>query len=133
MHVKPIKTEADHDAAPCEVERLWGAEEGTANGDRLDVLATLIEAYEETHFPIDMPDPIDAIRFLDAIRFRLEQRGEDKKALVGIIGNRTHVYEGLRRDRPLSLAMIRRLNNELRIPPEVLIRPARVRRKRHVV
>ena len=127
MHVKPIKTEADHDAAPCEVERLWGAEEGTANGDRLDVLATLIEAYEETHFPIDMPDPIDAIRF------RLEQRGEDKKALVGIIGNRTHVYEGLRRDRPLSLAMIRRLNNELCIPAEVLIRPARVRRKRHVV
>jgi HTH-type transcriptional regulator/antitoxin HigA len=127
MHVKPIKTEADHDAAPCEVERLWGAEEGTANGDRLDVLATLIEAYEETHFPIDMPDPIDAIRF------RLEQRGEDKKALVGIIGNRTHVYEGLRRDRPLSLAMIRRLNNELCIPAEVLIRPARVRRKRHLV
>jgi HTH-type transcriptional regulator/antitoxin HigA len=127
MHVKPIKTEADHDAAPCEVERLWGAEEGTANGHRLDVLATLIEAYEETHFPIDMPDPIDAIRF------RLEQRGEDKKALVGIIGNRTHVYEGLRRDRPLSLAMIRRLNNELCIPAEVLIRPARVRRKRHLV
>ncbi len=126
MQVKPIKTEADHDAALREVERLWGAEEGTANGDRLDVLTTLIEAYEETHFPIDMPDPIEAIKF------RLEQRGEDKKALVGIIGNRTRVYEVLRRDRSLSLAMIRRLNKQLRIPAEVLIRPVRIRKKRQV-
>jgi HTH-type transcriptional regulator/antitoxin HigA len=105
---------------------LWGAEEGTANGDRLEVLVTLIEAYEETHFPIDMPDPIDAIKF------RLEQRGEDSKALLGIIGNRTRVYEVLRRDRALSLAMIRRLNSQLRIPAEVLIRPMRIRKKRQV-
>jgi HTH-type transcriptional regulator / antitoxin HigA len=121
-----FKTAADHEAALHEVERLWGAEEGTANGDRLEVLVTLIEAYEETHFPIDMPDPIDAIKF------RLEQRGEDSKALLGIIGNRTRVYEVLRRDRALSLAMIRRLNSQLRIPAEVLIRPMRIRKKRQV-
>jgi HTH-type transcriptional regulator/antitoxin HigA len=101
MHLKPIKTEADHTAALREIERLWGAVEGTADGDRLDVLATLVEAYERARFPMDMPDPIEAIKF------RLEQQGEDKRALVGIIGNRTRVYEVLRRDRSLSLAMIR--------------------------
>ncbi len=124
MQMKPIKTDADHAAALREIERLWGAEEGTPNGDRFDVLSTLAEAYEEAHFPIDMPDPIEAIKF------RLEQQGEDKKALVGIIGNRTRVYEVLRRDRPLSLAMIRRLNKRFRIPAEVLIRPVRMRRKK---
>ena len=124
MQMKPIKTEADHSAALREIERLWGAEEGTPNGDRLDVLSTLAEAYEEAHFPIDMPDPIEAIKF------RLEQQGEGKKALVGIIGNRTRVYEVLRRDRALSLAMIRRLNKRFRIPAEVLIRPVRIRRKK---
>ena len=122
--MKPIKTEADHSAALCEIERLWGAKEGTPEGDRLDVLATLVEAYEEAHFPIDFPDPVEAIKF------RLEQQGEDKKALVGVIGNRTRVYEILRRDRPLSLAMIRRLNAKFHIPAEVLIRPVKVKRKR---
>jgi len=122
--MKPIKTEADHRAALREIERLWGAKEGTAEGDRLDILATLVEAYEETHFPIDFPDPVEAIKF------RLEQQGEDKKALVGVIGNRTRVYEILRRDRPLSLAMIRRLNAKFHIPAEVLIRPVKVKRKR---
>lgn len=124
MQLKPIKTEADHAAALREIEVLWGAEEGTPNGDRLDVLTTLVEAYEEAHFPIDMPDPIEAIKF------RLEQQGDDKKVLVGIIGNRTRVYEVLRRDRALSLAMIRRLNKQFRIPAEVLIRPVRIRRKK---
>jgi HTH-type transcriptional regulator / antitoxin HigA len=122
--MKPIKTESDHSAALREIERLWGAKEGTAEGDRLDVLATLVEAYEETHFPIDFPDPVEAIKF------RLEQQGEDKKALVGVIGNRTRVYEILRRDRPLSLAMIRRLNAKFHIPAEVLIRPVKVKKKR---
>jgi HTH-type transcriptional regulator / antitoxin HigA len=127
MQVKPIKTEADHQAALREIEHLWGAEEGTPEGDRLDVLATLVEAYEEAHFPVDVPDPIEAIKF------RLEQQGEDKKALVGVIGNRTRVYEVLRRDRTLSLAMIRRLHAQFRIPAEVLIRPVRVRRKKQHV
>ena len=124
MHLKPIKTNADHEAALKEIERLWGAQEGTPEGDRLEVVTTLVEAYEEAHFPMDVPDPIEAIKF------RLEQLGEDKKALIGIIGNRTRVYEVLRRDRALSLAMIRQLNKHLKIPAEILIRPVRLRRKK---
>ena len=89
----------------------------------MEVLTTLVEAYEQAHFPIAAPDPIEAIKF------RLEQRGADQKALIGVIGNRTRVYEVLRRVRPLSLSMIRRLNQKLNIPAEVLIRPVR-RRKR---
>ena len=123
MEIKPIKTDADHAAALREIERLWGAEERTPAGDRLDVLATLVEAYEQAHFPMDAPDPIEAIKF------RLEQRGADKKSLIGVIGNRTRVYEVLRRDRPLSLAMIRRLNRTLKIPAEVLIRPVHKRKR----
>jgi HTH-type transcriptional regulator/antitoxin HigA len=123
MLIKPIKTEADHAAALHEIERLWGADEGTSAGDRLEVLTTLVEAYEQAHFPMDAPDPIEAIKF------RLEQQGADKKTLVGVIGNRTRVYEVLRRDRALSLAMIRRLNQTLNIPAEVLIRPVRKRKR----
>ena len=123
MTIKPIKTETDHAAALSEIERLWGAGEGTARGDRLEVLTTLVETYEREHFPMDAPDPIEAIRF------RLEQQGSDQKALIGVIGNRTRVYEVLRRDRPLSLAMIRRLSESLNIPAEVLIRPVRLRKR----
>ena len=124
MHLKPIKTDTDHEAALKEIERLWDAEEGTADGDRLEILTTLVEAYEESHFPMDLPDPIEAIKF------RLEQQGEDKKALIGIIGNRTRVYEVLRGDRALSLTMIRQLNHNLGIPAEILIRPVRMRKRR---
>jgi HTH-type transcriptional regulator/antitoxin HigA len=123
MLIKPIKTEADHAAVLREIERLWGADEGTSAGDRLEVLTTLVEAYEQVHFPMDAPDPIEAIKF------RLEQQGADKKTLIGVIGNRTRVYEVLRRDRALSLAMIRRLNQTLNIPAEVLIRPVRIRKR----
>jgi len=97
MEIKPIKNEKDHAAALREIEHLWGADEGTPPGDRLEVLVTLVEAYERVHFPIDVPDPIEAIKF------RLEQQGADTKSLIGVIGNRTRVYEVLRRDRPLSL------------------------------
>jgi HTH-type transcriptional regulator/antitoxin HigA len=124
MQLKPIKTNADHEFALKEIERLWGAAEGTADGDRLEILITLVEAYEAAQFPIDLPDPIEAIKF------RLEQQGVDKKALIGIIGNRTRVYEVLRRDRSLSLSMIQKLNQKLKIPAEVLIRPIRVRKRK---
>jgi HTH-type transcriptional regulator/antitoxin HigA len=124
MQLKPIKTDADHEAALKEIERLWGAAEGTADGDRVEILITLAEAYEEAHFPMDMPDPIEAIKF------RLEQQGVDKKALIGILGSRTRVYEVLRRDRALSLTMIQKLNQQLKIPAEILIRPIRVRKKK---
>jgi HTH-type transcriptional regulator/antitoxin HigA len=124
MEIKPIKTEADYESALKEIERLWGADEGSAAGDRLDILTTLVEVYEEAHFPMDLPDPIEAIKF------RLEQQGEDKSALIGILGSRTRVYEVMRRDRALSLSMIRQLNQRLKIPAEVLIQPVRARRKK---
>ena len=124
MELRPIKTESDHQAALKEIERLWGAEEGSEEGDRLEILTVLVGAYEEAHFPMDLPDPIDAIKF------RLEQRDEDKSALIGILGSRTRVFEVLRRDRALSLAMIRQLNRHLKIPAEVLIQPVRARKKK---
>ncbi len=124
MNLKPIKDDAGHEAALKEIERIWGAREGTAESDRLEILTTLVEAYEETRFPMDLPDPIEAIKF------RLEQQGNDLKSLVGVLGSRTRVYEVMRRDRPLSLTMIRQLNKHLNIPAEVLIRPLRVKRKK---
>ena len=123
MEIRPIKNGKDHDQALRQIERLWGARKGTAGGDRLDVLLTLVEDYEQKHFPIDPPNPIDAIRF------RLEQKGLDQRALIGVIGNRTRVYEVLRGDRRLSLAMIRRLHKRFGIPAEVLIRPVTIRRR----
>ena len=117
MTIKPIKSDKDHHQALLEIERLWGAPEGTPRGDRLEVLLTLVEAYERVHHPIDPPNP------LDAIRFRLEQAGLPNSALTGVIGNRSRVYEVLRGARPLSLAMIRRLHEKLGIPAEILIRP----------
>jgi len=124
MQLLSINSEADHEAALLEIERLWDAEEGTPDGDRLEILTTLVEAYEKARFPMDMPDPIEAIKF------RLEQQGEDKKALIGTIGSRTRVHEVLRGDRALSLAMIRQLNEKLKIPAETLIRPVRVRKRK---
>lgn len=124
MEIRPIRNEADHEEALREIQRLWGAEEGTPEGDRLDVLTTLVEAYEQMHFPMDAPDPIEAIRF------RLEQQGLDHRALVGVIGGRSRVYEVMHRKRVLSLEMIRRLNERFGIPAEVLIRPIRASRPR---
>ncbi len=85
MEIKPVRTKADYERTLQEIEHLWGAGKGTPEGDRLDVLATLVEAYEQKHFPIDPPDPIEAIRF------RLEQQGLDRRALVGVIGGRSRV------------------------------------------
>src|SRR5579863_8244608 len=117
--LKPIRTKADYEKAVSDVERLWGARSGTPRGDRLDVLATLIEAYEAEHFPMDPPDPIEAIRF------RMEQQGLSRKDLEPLIGTRTRVAEILNRKRSLSIGMIRRLHDRLGISAEVLIRPSR--------
>ena len=117
--VRPIRTEKDYELALKELERLWGAKSGTPDGDRLDVLATLIEAYEDKHFPMDPPDPIEAIKF------RMEQQGLTRKDLEPLIGTRTRVAEVLNRRRGLSIEMIRRLHQTLGISAEVLIRPSR--------
>ena len=119
MQIKPIRSDKNHAAALAEIEHLWGAKRGSTDGDKLDVLVTLVEAYERERFPIERPDPIEAIRF------RLEQQGKGVLSLIGVIGQRTRVYEVMRRDRPLSLAMIRRLNERLGIPAEVLIHPGK--------
>jgi HTH-type transcriptional regulator/antitoxin HigA len=123
MKVKPIRNDSDHEAALKEIERLWGAAVGTPAGDRLEVLATLVDAYEERRYPIDMPDPIQAIQF------RLEQEGKDARALVGVIGSRSRVFEVMHGQRPLSLNMIRILHQRFGIPAEVLIQPQRKKPK----
>ena len=118
--LKPIRNEADYDAALDEVGRLWGAKSGTPDGDRLDVLATLIDAYEAKHHPIDPPDPVEAIRF------RMEQLGLTRKDLEPMIGPRNRVADVLNRKRGLSIDMIRQLHDGLGISAEVLIRPSRM-------
>ena len=117
--MKPIRTESDYEAALEEVAALWGAASGTPKGDRLDVLATLIDAYETKHHPMDPPDPVEAIKF------RMEQQGMTRKDLEGIIGTRTRIAEVLNGKRSLSIAMIRRLHDQLGISAEILIQPSR--------
>jgi len=121
-NLKPIRSKADYEAAMAEIERLWGARSGTPEGDRLDILATLVDAYENEHYPMDPPDPIEAIKF------RIEQRGLTRKDLADILGSRTRVAEVLNRRRGLSINMIRRLHEKLGISVEVLIRPIRTKK-----
>jgi HTH-type transcriptional regulator/antitoxin HigA len=115
--IKPIRTEADYEAALAEIEQLFEAVPHTPEGDRLEVLTMLVEAYEEKHHPIPLPDPIEAIFYY------LESRGLSRRDLEPYLGSRARVSEVLNRKRPLSLEMIRRLNNGLKIPAEVLIQP----------
>nr|CAD6601823.1 helix-turn-helix domain-containing protein [Rhizobium sp. Khangiran2] len=117
--IKPIRTEGDYQQAMTLLKTLWGAETGTAESDRLDLLVTLIDIYESARHPIDLPDPVDAILF------RMEQQGLTRRDLEPVLGSRGRVAEILNRKRPLSLEMIRRLNAELDIPAEVLIQPIR--------
>ncbi len=117
MDVHPIRTEADHRAALAEIAALMDAKMGTPEGDRLDVLATLVEAYEGAHFRIETPDPIAAIRFM------MEQKQLSRRDLEPAIGSRARVAEVLNRRRALTLPMIRRLSRLLDIPADVLIQP----------
>lgn len=117
MDIQPIHTEADYQATLREVSTLIDADPApaTPDGDRLDILATLVQAYEARHCPIDPPDPIEAIKF------RMDQEGLSVKDLEPMIGPSNRVYEVLNRKRPLTLRMIRRLHTGLHIPAEVLI------------
>jgi HTH-type transcriptional regulator/antitoxin HigA len=117
--IKPIRTQADYEEALSDVARLWGARSGTRDGDRLDVLATLIDNYEAQHYPMDPPDPVEAIKF------RMEQQGLERKDLEPLIGTRARVAEVMNRKRGLSIEMIRRLHERLGISADVLIRPSR--------
>ena len=117
MNVRPIKTEADYHAALAEIERLFDATPGTLKGDRLEVLTTLVEAYERKHYSIPAPDPIEAIKYY------METRGLSRRDIEPYIGSRARVAEVLNHKRPLSLEMIRRLHKGLDIPADILIQP----------
>ena len=118
MDIKPIRTKRDYREALKAIESLMAARAGTPEGERLDILATLVEAYEKKHFPMDLPDAVEAIKF------RMEQSGLSAKDLVPMIGQLNRVYEVLNRKRPLTLKMIWRLHRELGIPAESLIKQA---------
>ena len=113
MDIHPIKTEQDYDAALRAIEALWDTPEGSPEADRLEVLVTLVEAYEATHYPIDPPDPIEAIKF------RMEQGNLSLMDLTAYLGR--HTADVLNRKRPLTLAMLRRLHRGLGIPADVLL------------
>ncbi len=119
MNIKPIKTDADYRAALKEIETLMMATPDTPKGEKLDVLVTLVEAYEYRHFPLDLPDPVEAIKF------EMEQKGLTVKDLEPMIGKSNRVYEILNRKRSLTLNMIWKLHEELGIPAESLIKPPR--------
>ena len=116
MNIKPVKSESDYRAALKEIETLMDAKPGSARGDRLDVLVTLVAAYEDKHHALDLPDPVEAIHFA------MEQRGLAPKDLEPYIGRLNRVYEILNGTRPLTLKMIRRLHQGMGIPAESLIR-----------
>jgi HTH-type transcriptional regulator / antitoxin HigA len=117
MRLKPIRTEADYDAALEEIDRLMDATPGTPEGDQLDILATLVEAYEARRHPIEAPDPVAALEYF------MEQRGVTRADLVPLLGSRSRVSEILNRKRRLTIDMAWRLHRELGIPAEAVIKP----------
>lgn len=124
VEVTPIRTEQDYEATLAEVEGLMKARPATPEGDRLDVLVTLVHAYEAEHHAIEAPDPISLLQFV------MEQRGLDRAALQPMIGDRGRVSEVMARKRPLTLTMIRRLQETLGLPAEILVRPYELRRSK---
>ena len=119
MDIKPIKTKTDYQAALKEIEALMDAKSRTPKGDRLEVLVTLVEAYEAKHYPLDLPDPVEAIKYA------MESKGLTVKDLEPMIGRSNRVYEILSRKRPLTLKMIWALHRKLGIPAESLVRPSK--------
>ncbi len=115
MTIKPIKTERDYRTALKEIERLWDAKPNTPKGDRLEVLVTLVEAYEQKHYKVEPPDPVEAIKF------RMEQLGLKSSDLAKILGGRSRVSEVLNRKRKLTVEMMRSLRKRLDIPAESLL------------
>jgi HTH-type transcriptional regulator/antitoxin HigA len=123
MEIRPIRTEAHYRAALKDIERLWDAEPGSPEGDHVEVLSILVEAYEAERHPIPAPDPIAAIEFM------MQQKGLSRRDLEPAIGSRGRVSEILNRKRPLTLPMVRALSTLLEIPPEVLVQPYQARKR----
>lgn len=122
MNIKPIKSDADHEAALREIEQLWGAAEGTAEGDRLDVLVTLADAYEERRWPLEELDPVQAIEAAMA------HDGHSRADLAALIG-KNRATEILKRQRPLTLPMIRRISAEWNVPEALLVKEYAVEKR----
>jgi HTH-type transcriptional regulator / antitoxin HigA len=119
MEIKPIKNETDYQNALDEISHLFDAEPNTSEGDKLDILTTLVQAYEDEHYPIDLPDAVDALNYW------MESRGLERKDLQVFIGTRARVSEILNRRRELTLPMIRKLNEGLHIPVALLIKSSK--------
>lgn len=123
MDIRPIRSDADHKAALAEIERLWGSEMGTENGDKLDVLLTLVEKYEEARWPIDEPewDPVDVLQYA------IDELGHTQAELGHILNSRSRASEILNRDRTLTLEMVRSISDAWKIPASLLIKAYRTR------
>ena len=121
MEIHPIRNDDDHDAAIREIEKLWGAAAGTEEGDKLDILATLVEKYEETRWPnVDISDPIDLLNYA------IEELGHSQAELAELLGSRSRASELLNRRRPLTVAMIHKISEAWKIPADLLVKPGRV-------
>jgi len=121
MEIHPIRNDDDHAAALREIERLWGTAAGTEEGDKLDVLATLVEKYEESRWPnIDASDPIDLLNYA------IEELGHSQAELAELLGSRSRASELLNRRRPLTVEMIHKISEAWKIPADLLVRPSRV-------
>jgi HTH-type transcriptional regulator / antitoxin HigA len=121
MDIRPIRNDEDHVAALREIERLWGAAAGTDDGDKLDILATLVEKYEESHWPIvDTSDPVDLLNYV------IEELGHSQAELAELLGSRSRASEILGRRRPLTVEMIHKISQAWKIPADLLVRPSRV-------
>ena len=123
MEIRPIRTEADYDAAIAEIDRLWDAEPGTDDGDKLDILATLVEKYENAHWPIDTSrvDPIDMLNYL------IDEGGRTQAELAELLGSRSRASEILNKKRALTVEMIFKVSEAWKVPADLLIRPYRLR------
>jgi HTH-type transcriptional regulator / antitoxin HigA len=121
MEIHPIRNDNDHAAAISEIEKLWGAAAGTEEGDKLDILATLVEKYEETRWPnVDISDPIDLLNYA------IEELGHSQAELAELLGSRSRASELLNRRRPLTVEMIHKISEAWKIPADLLVKPIRI-------
>jgi HTH-type transcriptional regulator / antitoxin HigA len=123
MDIRPIRTDKDHRAALAEIERLWGAPDGTPDGDKLDILATLVETYEDRRWPINSRRRFDPV---DVLRYAIDELGHTQAELAEILGSRSRASEVLARRRPLTLEMIQKITASWKIPADLLVRPYRI-------
>jgi antitoxin component HigA of HigAB toxin-antitoxin module len=123
MDIRPIRTDKDHRAALAEIERLWGAPDGTPDGDKLDILVTLVETYEDRRWPINSRRRFDPV---DVLRYAIDELGHTQAELAEILGSRSRASEVLARRRPLTLEMIQKITASWKIPADLLVRPYRI-------